>query len=177
VGLELVVEGDFTEADGRATVRRLLAEGWEFDAVFAHNDLAAVGALGALRDAGIRVPEEIAVIGFDDIPVARHTEPSLSTVRQPMRELGETAARLLLARLAGQEPPTTPRRPAHARDRARVDAGALGPAFGIRSLQETAPDGRRSTSTSPRDHPHISTEPAPPTSLRRAACHPVPTAR
>ncbi|MFD9657531.1 LacI family DNA-binding transcriptional regulator [Streptomyces mirabilis] len=108
VGLELVVEGDFTEADGRATVRRLLTEGWEFDAVFAHNDLAAVGALGALRDAGIRVPEDIAVIGFDDIPVARHTEPSLSTVRQPMREMGEAAARLLLARLAGQELPTTP---------------------------------------------------------------------
>ncbi|MFD4551539.1 LacI family DNA-binding transcriptional regulator [Streptomyces sp. NPDC058466] len=108
LAVDLVVEGDFTEADGRASVRRLLAEGREFDAVFAHNDLAAIGVLGALRDAGIRVPDDVAVIGFDDIPVARHTEPSLSTVRQPMREMGETAARMLLARLAGRDSPASP---------------------------------------------------------------------
>ncbi|MET7440246.1 LacI family DNA-binding transcriptional regulator [Streptomyces sp. NPDC004082] len=103
-----VTEGDFTEADGRARVGALLAAGRRFDAVFAHNDLAAIGVLGALRDAGLRVPEDVAVIGFDDIPVARHTEPSLTTVRQPMREMGETAARLLLARLAGHPSPSSP---------------------------------------------------------------------
>ncbi|MGW7267351.1 LacI family DNA-binding transcriptional regulator [Streptomyces sp. NPDC054842] len=103
-----VAEGDFTEADGRARVAALLAEGRRFDAVFAHNDLAAIGVLGALRDAGLRVPHDVAVIGFDDIPVARHTEPSLTTVRQPMREMGETAAGMLLARLAGHESPASP---------------------------------------------------------------------
>ncbi|MFD5074625.1 LacI family DNA-binding transcriptional regulator [Streptomyces sp. NPDC058371] len=108
IGVGLVAEGDFTEADGRACVRRLLAEGREFDAVFAHNDLAAIGVLGALRDVGRRVPDDVAVVGFDDIPVARHTEPSLTTVRQPMREMGETAARMLLARLAGGASPTSP---------------------------------------------------------------------
>ncbi|GAA5031512.1 LacI family DNA-binding transcriptional regulator [Streptomyces siamensis] len=108
VGLDLVVEGDFTGADGRATVRRPPAEGREFDAVVAHNDLAALGVLGALRDAGLRVPDDIAVIGFDDIPVARHTEPALSAVRQPMRETGEAAVRILLTHLEGQDWPLTP---------------------------------------------------------------------
>jgi LacI family transcriptional regulator len=108
VGLELVVDGDVTEADGRAAVRRLPAEGPEFDTVFAYDDLTAVGALGAPRDAGIRVPDDVAVIGFDDIPVARHTEPSLDSVRRPMRGTGKTAARMLLARLTGQESPTAP---------------------------------------------------------------------
>ncbi|MFE8015751.1 LacI family DNA-binding transcriptional regulator [Streptomyces antibioticus] len=104
----LIVESDFTEADGREVVRRLLAEGRDFDAVFAHNDLAAVGAMAALRAAGLRMPEDVAVIGFDDIPLAGHTEPALTTVRQPMREMGETAARMLLARLTGGAPPGPP---------------------------------------------------------------------
>ncbi|WAZ26279.1 LacI family transcriptional regulator [Streptomyces cinnabarinus] len=99
----LVVEGDFTEADGRETVHRLLGEGRDFDAVFAHNDLAAVGALSALRAAGRRVPDDVAVIGFDDIPMAALLHPSLTTVRQPMRTMGETAARMLLALLTGEE--------------------------------------------------------------------------
>lgn len=88
MGLALVVDGDVTEADGHAAARRLPAERPEFDAVFAHDDLAAVGVLGAPRDAGIRVPDDVAVIGFDDIPVARHTEPSLNSVRRPVRETG-----------------------------------------------------------------------------------------
>ncbi|MEU1196427.1 LacI family DNA-binding transcriptional regulator [Streptomyces sp. NPDC005813] len=108
VDLDLVVEVGFPEADGRATVRRLPAEGREFDAVLAHNDLAALGVPGALRDAGRRVPDDIAVIGFDDIPVARHTEPVLGTVRRPMRETGATAARILLAHLERQDRPLAP---------------------------------------------------------------------
>ncbi|MBT1093325.1 LacI family DNA-binding transcriptional regulator [Streptomyces sp. Tu102] len=99
----LVIESDFTEADGRETVRRLLSEGRTFDAVFAHNDLAAVGALAALRTARLRVPDDVAVIGFDDIPMAGLMYPPLTTVQQPMREMGETAARMLLALLAGEE--------------------------------------------------------------------------
>ncbi|MGX1886841.1 LacI family DNA-binding transcriptional regulator [Streptomyces sp. NPDC055287] len=96
-----VIEGEFTEATGRNGVERALAEGRGFDCVFAHNDLIAAGALRALREAGRSVPDDVAVVGFDDIPMAQHTEPPLTTVRQPMRRMGETAARLLLARLAG----------------------------------------------------------------------------
>ncbi|TXS57066.1 LacI family DNA-binding transcriptional regulator [Streptomyces sp. t39] len=105
---ELITEGDFTEESGRGAVERALAGGARVDAVFAHNDLMAAGALRALRAAGRQVPDDVAVVGFDDIPMARHTEPPLTTVRQPMRAMGETAARLLLARLAGEDPPAGP---------------------------------------------------------------------
>ncbi|WP_377272325.1 LacI family DNA-binding transcriptional regulator [Peterkaempfera sp. SMS 1(5)a] len=98
---QLVVEGDFTEESGRAAVGKLIASGKPFDAVFAHNDLTASGVLRALHEAGRRVPEDVAVIGFDDIQLAAHTEPALTTVRQPMREMGEAAAGLLLSHLEG----------------------------------------------------------------------------
>jgi LacI family transcriptional regulator len=65
----------------------------------------AIGALTALRAARVRVPAEVAVTGFDDIAVARHVRPPLTTVRQPMRELGERSVRLLLDRLASPEAP------------------------------------------------------------------------
>ncbi|MBM7494077.1 LacI family transcriptional regulator [Micromonospora luteifusca] len=104
----LVVEGDFTFECGRAAVERLLADGVPFDAVFAHNDLSAAGALQALRDAGRRVPHDVAVVGFDDLPLAGHTHPPLSSVRQPLREMGAAAARTLIAHLAGTPLPDTP---------------------------------------------------------------------
>ncbi|MFI2347357.1 LacI family DNA-binding transcriptional regulator [Streptomyces sp. NPDC019443] len=104
----LIAEGDFTEASGRLAVERALAGGTPFDSVFAHNDLSAAGALRALRAAGRTVPDDIAVVGFDDIPMAQHTEPPLTTVRQPMREMGETAARMLLAHLSGTPAPDEP---------------------------------------------------------------------
>ncbi|GGT85994.1 MULTISPECIES: LacI family DNA-binding transcriptional regulator [Streptomyces] len=105
---DLVAEGEFTEETGRSGVERALAEGRDFDCVFAHNDLIAAGALRALREAGRAVPDDVAVVGFDDIPMARHTEPPLTTVRQPMRRMGETAARMLLAGLAGEAVPDEP---------------------------------------------------------------------
>ncbi|HET9138185.1 LacI family DNA-binding transcriptional regulator [Actinophytocola sp.] len=104
----LQVEGDFTRTGGDAALRRMLAAGAEFDAVFAHNDLTAVGVLDALRAAGRTVPDDVAVVGFDDIPVAAHTRPALTTVRQPSREMGEKAASLLLSRLAGETLPEDP---------------------------------------------------------------------
>ncbi|WP_446210315.1 LacI family DNA-binding transcriptional regulator [Micromonospora sp. IBSANI012] len=104
----LVVEGDFTFECGRVAVERLLADGVPFDAVFAHNDLSAAGALQALRDAGRRVPDDVAVVGFDDLPLAGHTHPPLSSVRQPLREMGAAAARTLIAHLAGTPLPDTP---------------------------------------------------------------------
>ncbi|GAA2462115.1 LacI family DNA-binding transcriptional regulator [Streptomyces pulveraceus] len=104
----LVVEGDFTERGGRLAVQRLLASGAEFDSVFAHNDISAAGVLRALRAAGRSVPDDIAVVGFDDIPMAEHTEPPLTTVRQPARRMGETAARVLLSHLGGTAVPDAP---------------------------------------------------------------------
>ncbi|MEU9621291.1 LacI family DNA-binding transcriptional regulator [Streptomyces sp. NPDC088251] len=105
---DLVVHGDFTERRGRLAVEQLLAAGTEFDSVFAHNDISAAGVLRALRAAGRSVPDDIAVVGFDDIPMAEHTEPPLTTVRQPTRQMGETAARMLLSRLGGTAAPDAP---------------------------------------------------------------------
>ncbi|GAA1324530.1 LacI family DNA-binding transcriptional regulator [Streptomyces sanglieri] len=105
---DLVVHGDFTERSGRLAVEQLLASGAEFDSVFAHNDISAAGVLRALRAAGRSVPDDIAVVGFDDIPMAEHTDPPLTTVRQPARRMGETAARLLLSHLGGTPVPEAP---------------------------------------------------------------------
>ena len=90
----LIVDGNFSEESGEAAVEKLLASGTQFDAVFAANDNMAIGALQALRGAGVRVPEEVAVAGFDDIPLARHVR--LTTVRVRIADLGERAiARLV----------------------------------------------------------------------------------
>ncbi|MDK1472038.1 LacI family DNA-binding transcriptional regulator [Streptomyces sp. 549] len=105
---EMVIEGDFTERSGSLAVQQLMRHGTGFDAVFAHNDLSAAGALRAVRAAGRNVPDDVAVVGFDDIPMARHTEPPLTTVRQPMRLMGESAARLLLEHLGGAPPAAGP---------------------------------------------------------------------
>ena len=94
-GLEgRIVGGDFEMESGEAAIRRLLAEAIEFDAVFAANDNMAIGALEALRAAGKRVPEEVAVVGFDDIPLARHM--GITTVRVRIAELGERALQRLV---------------------------------------------------------------------------------
>jgi LacI family transcriptional regulator len=103
----LVVEGDFTRGGGQAAVAELLA-GPAFDAVFAHNDLMAVGVLDGLSAAGRTVPDDVAVVGFDDISIAAHTRPALTTVRQPSREMGEAAAAMLLDNLNGTELPAEP---------------------------------------------------------------------
>lgn len=102
------VEGDFTRAAGQAAVAELLAARVPFDGVFAHNDLMAVGVLDGLRAAGRQVPDDVAVVGFDDISIAAHTQPALTTVRQPSREMGEAAATMLLANLTGEPMPTEP---------------------------------------------------------------------
>jgi LacI family transcriptional regulator len=100
--------GDFTVACGIAGVRHALGSGVDFDAVFAHNDLSATGAMQALTDSGRRVPQDVAVVGFDDIPAAAHAHPPLTTVHQPLREMGETAARMLLAHFEGTPLPDRP---------------------------------------------------------------------
>jgi LacI family transcriptional regulator len=89
-------------------VKRMLEAGLTFDAIFAHNDLSAAGAIQAAREAGRRMPQDVAVVGFDDLPLAATTEPPLSSVRQPLRQMGEAAARMLLAHFDGVELPLTP---------------------------------------------------------------------
>jgi len=89
-----IVGGDFEEASGTTAIESLLNSGRQFDAVFAANDNMAIGALEALRAAGKRVPEDVAVIGFDDIPLARHM--GITTVRVRIAELGERALQRLV---------------------------------------------------------------------------------
>jgi len=81
---------------GYEATKELLAESRCFTALFAYNDLCAIGAIRALDEARLRVPEDVSVVGFDDIPGASYSRPSLTTVRQPMQEMGQLAARTLL---------------------------------------------------------------------------------
>ncbi|KUJ37050.1 LacI family DNA-binding transcriptional regulator [Streptomyces sp. NPDC093228] len=96
----LIAEGDFTPAGGERAMRLLLERCPDLDAVFAANDLAASGALRVLRAQGRRVPEDVAVVGFDDmLPVAEQTDPPLTTIRQDIEEMGRLMAGLLLRAL------------------------------------------------------------------------------
>ncbi len=106
---ELCVEMEFSTPFpdmGYPVVQKLLAQGGHFTALFAFNDVSAIGAIRALRDAGMEVPDDVAVVGFDDIPSAAYNTPSLTTIRQPLRRMGEIAAQTLLERLRqkGQAP-------------------------------------------------------------------------
>lgn len=102
---ELVVEGAFDAASGYAAIVRLLAGRSHFTAVFVASDVVAIGALRGLREAGLRVPLDLSVVGFDDVPIAAHVDPPLSTVQLPAGALGEAAGRLLLDRIAGRPVP------------------------------------------------------------------------
>ncbi len=95
----LVADGDFMEDAGQRAMERLLGRGRAFTAVFAANDQSAAGALRALREAGLRVPDDVSVVGYDDTLLARYLVPSLTTVRQPLQEMGQAAAWLALDRL------------------------------------------------------------------------------
>ena len=99
---DAVVHTDFTAEAGAAAMAELLAAHPDLDAVFAAADLLAVGALRHLTAQGIRVPEDIALVGFDDSVLATTTTPRLTTVRQPVEELGRTTAWRLLAQLSGE---------------------------------------------------------------------------
>ncbi|GAB3239513.1 LacI family DNA-binding transcriptional regulator [Kineosporia babensis] len=84
----LVEHGDFSENSGRVGARRLLERAPDLDAIFCASDQMAIGALAELAAAGRRVPEDVAVVGFDDSPTSRHTTPSLTTVHQPVEDMG-----------------------------------------------------------------------------------------
>ncbi|NUQ19824.1 MAG: LacI family DNA-binding transcriptional regulator [Gemmatimonadaceae bacterium] len=92
----LELDGDFQELSGYHAAKHLLSMSPRPDALFAANDSMAIGAISALREAGVRVPEDVAVVGFDDIPIARYILPALSTVRVDIAKLGARAVKVLL---------------------------------------------------------------------------------
>lgn len=93
---DLVEHGDLDRDGGELAMHRVLAQTHQIDAVFAASDAMAAGAMWALQVLGMRVPDDVAVIGFDDSPVATSTQPALSSVRQPFEEMGRVMARLAL---------------------------------------------------------------------------------
>jgi LacI family transcriptional regulator len=93
---DYIVESDFSEYGGYQAMQRLLTVHPRPQAVFGASDLSAIGAMRAVRDAGLHVPEDVAIIGFDDIPLAETVQPPLTTVRQPIQQIGFTAASMLI---------------------------------------------------------------------------------
>ncbi|WP_055563297.1 LacI family DNA-binding transcriptional regulator [Streptomyces atriruber] len=91
---ELVHTGAFSPAFGHRRLSELLASGLEFSAVFAANDMVAIGALQALEEAGLRVPDDVSLVGYDDVPAAATLRPRLTTVRVPLEEMGRQAVRI-----------------------------------------------------------------------------------
>lgn len=98
---DLIGYGDFSEESGAAAMRALLHRRPGIDALFAASDLMAAGAMRVLKERGRRIPSDVAVVGFEDSVVARQTEPPLTTVYQPVEEMGREMARLLLDRIRG----------------------------------------------------------------------------
>lgn len=100
-----VAYGDFTRDSGQAALTELLRRVPDVDGIFVANDLMAIGAVRALKDAGYRVPEDVAVVGFDDVELAQHTEPPLTTVRQEIAEQARLMVELVLAQVEGRPTP------------------------------------------------------------------------
>jgi DNA-binding LacI/PurR family transcriptional regulator len=101
---DLIQHADFDPQSGFTCMRTLLASGKKFTAVFVASDNVAMGAKSALREAGLQVPKDISIIGFDDIPWAKYSDPPLTTVRLPAQELASEACVLLLELMQGSEP-------------------------------------------------------------------------
>ncbi|MGV9339726.1 LacI family DNA-binding transcriptional regulator [Streptomyces sp. NPDC003688] len=102
---ELLMEpGDFTEDGGRRAMTALLRRRPDLDAVFAGSDVTAAGARQILREAGRRIPDDVALIGYDDSAIARHMDPPLTSVRQPIEEMGRAMIGLLLEEIADRRP-------------------------------------------------------------------------
>jgi len=99
----IVAVGDFTRESGAAAMRELLAKAPDLDGLFVASDLMAHGALVTLRAAGRRVPDDVAVVGFDDIELAAYTEPPLTTVRQPIVDQGRELVKQLLRLASGDQ--------------------------------------------------------------------------
>jgi LacI family transcriptional regulator len=105
---ELVIQIDSTDSTpllGYPFGKRLLAKQRPFTALFAYNDISAIGAIRAFQEAGLRVPQDVSVVGFDDIPAAAFHYPSLTTIRQPLHRMGEIAVDVLVSRIEEKHDP------------------------------------------------------------------------
>jgi LacI family transcriptional regulator len=138
--------GDFSEHSGFEAAERMLRLKARPSALFASNDYMAVGALGALHDAGVRVPEDLAIAGFDDIPLAHYINPALTTVRVDIPALGRRAVQLLLDPRPAHDPgavhetlPTT----LVVRSSCGAGSRGVGESRGTRSAESPAPQARR----------------------------------
>lgn len=96
----LIVAGHFDQPSGYQKMKELLPR--NVDAVFVASDLMAMGALQAIQEQGLRVPEDIGVVGFDDLPISSITDPPLTTIRQPIDQLGNQSIQLLIGLLEGE---------------------------------------------------------------------------
>ncbi|MGC2328294.1 MAG: substrate-binding domain-containing protein, partial [Candidatus Sulfotelmatobacter sp.] len=102
---ELTVQIDMDDPTpqlGYPFAKQLLGRNKPFTALFAYNDISAMGAIRALQEQGLRVPQDVSVMGFDDIPGAAFNTPTLTTIRQPLARMGQVAAQTLLERIAGR---------------------------------------------------------------------------
>jgi LacI family transcriptional regulator len=99
----LVYEGSFFQPDGYAGGSALLVLEYPPTAIFASNDVMAMGAMDAIRSRGLRIPQDVSIIGFDDIPQAAMVRPALTTVRQPLEEMGRMATQMLIDQLKNPE--------------------------------------------------------------------------
>lgn len=102
---DAVQHGDFTEPGGEAAAAALLARHPDLDGIMVASDLMAAGTLKVLKASGRRIPDDVAVVGYDDVGVAERTEPGLTTIRNPIREMAEQATRLLLEQVDGDGVP------------------------------------------------------------------------
>jgi DNA-binding LacI/PurR family transcriptional regulator len=99
--LTVQIDSDATPQLGCPFAKELLSRRQRFTALFAYNDLSAIGAIWAFREAGLRIPEDVSVVGFDDIPAAAFANPGLTTVRQPLQRMGQIAAKRVINQIEG----------------------------------------------------------------------------
>jgi LacI family transcriptional regulator len=127
-GKRIVFVRHYAAEFGIYGMRELLLRNRDFSAVFAATDELAIGAIRVLRDEGIRVPEDVSVVGFDDIDISNYIVPRLTTIRQPLEEMGGQTALLLHRYILGNNGPETDRTLAHRviirESTARLNAGA-----------------------------------------------------
>jgi LacI family transcriptional regulator len=136
----LELSGDFGEESGLLAGAKVTALIPRPTAIFAANDAMAIGCLAALRERGLRVPEDVSLVGFDDVPIARYLTPALTTVQVPIAELGRQAMALLLAAVDGR--PGHPERPA-----AGPTHTVINPTLAIRASTAAAADAPKRTTT------------------------------
>jgi DNA-binding LacI/PurR family transcriptional regulator len=127
IDAELMVEGFYSEAAAYQAMLKLLDLPRPPTAVFAASDTMAIGALHAIRDRGLRIPDDLALIGYDDLPIAANATPPLTSVRQPVSEMGAHAVRVLIEQIKGQGPASSVRIPARLVLRESTGGGAALP--------------------------------------------------